>query len=86
MSPGDLVRIEGDVVPMFHDSSLSNYALAVGGEVVVVVEPNSVDRAPMAACGLFAQVLHPKLGVCYIRKQRLEVFDESTTTLRSAAR
>jgi len=86
MSPGDLVRIEGDVV-VFHDSSLSNYTLAGSGEVVVVVEPNGVDhRRHYVESGLFAQVLHPKLGVCYIRKQRLEVIDDTSSTLRPATR
>ena len=75
MKPGDLVRVEDDAVPMFHNSSLSNYTRVGGGEVVVVVEPNSV--AGGLGGGLFAQVLHPKLGVCYILKQRLEVVDET---------
>lgn len=76
MSPGDLVRIEGDVAPLFHDCGLSDYTLSAGGEVVVVVEPNSVDGG-FGAGGLFAKVLHPVVGVCYIRKKRLEVVDES---------
>lgn len=87
MSPGDLVRIVGDVVPMFRDSSLSNYTLAGSGEVVVVVEPNSVDESlAVGAGGLFAKVLHPTVGVCYIRGCRLEVVDDTTTTLRTATR
>jgi hypothetical protein len=80
MKKGDLVRVKDDVVPMlFHDSSLSNYTLGGGGDVVVVVEPNRVG-----GCGVYAQVLHPKLGVCYIRKQRLEVIDDTSPTLRPA--
>ena len=69
MKKGGRGRITRDAVPMFHDSSLSNYTelRATGGEVVVVVEPDSVDGGVV-----YAQVLHPKLGVCYIRKQRLE--------------
>jgi len=74
MQPGDLVRIVDDDVPMFHDSGLGAYTLAGSGEVVVVVEPNGVDhRRHYVESGLFAQVLHPKLGVCYILKQLLEV-------------
>ena len=87
MSPGDIVRIEDDVVPMFHDCSLSDYTLVNGGEIVVVVEPDSVDETDGAARRLtFAKVLHPKMGVCYIRKQRLEVIDDTSPTLRSATR
>lgn len=73
MNPGDLVRIASEAVPLFHDDELSDYTIVEGGELVVVVEPNSVDRAPMAAHGLFSKVLHPTLGVRYVRKYRLEV-------------
>lgn len=73
MKPGDLVRIEGDVVPVFRDSSLSNYTFIDGGEVVVVVEPSGRN----GGCGVYAQVLHPTVGICFIRKQRLEAVNES---------
>lgn len=67
MKKGDLVRVKDDAVPMFHDSSCSHhdYTLVGGGELVVVVEPS------VRWIG-YAQVLHP-MGVCYIRKQLLEV-------------
>ena len=87
MSPGDLVRINDDAVPMFHARELLPGAAAgftvveyAGrGEVVVVVEPS------VRWIG-YAQVLHPIVGVCYIRKQRLEVIDDTSPTLRPATR
>jgi hypothetical protein len=45
------------------------------GDLVVVVEPNGGDRVWSGA--RVAQVLHPIVGVCYIRKQQLEAVNES---------
>jgi hypothetical protein len=79
MNKGDLARVEDDVVPMFHDCSLSDYTLAEGGEFVVVINPDPLP-APVH-WGMFVKVLHPRLGFCYIRKQRLEVLGETTAGL-----
>lgn len=71
MNRGDLVRIASEAVPLYHDDELSDYTIVEGGELVVVVEPNSEGHGGRP--GAFSKVLHPTLGVRYVRKYRLEV-------------
>lgn len=74
MKRGDLVRIASEAVPLYHDDELSDYTIVEGGELVVVVEPNSDDPGlRRRRHGAFSKVLHPTLGVCCVRKYRLEV-------------
>lgn len=74
MKRGDIVRIASEAVPLYHDDELSDYTIVEGGELVVVVEPNSESAAGRGGRpGAFSKVLHPTLGVRYVRKYRLEV-------------
>jgi hypothetical protein len=75
MKKGDLMMVGTDTE--WGDSLMKK------SDLVVVMEPNS-DRVWRGA--RVAQVLHPTLGVCYIRGCRLEVVDDTTTTLRPATR
>ena len=73
MKRGDLVRIASEAVPLYHDDELSDYTIVEGGELVVVVEPNSEGTSGRGGRpGAFSKVLHPTLGVCCVRKYRLE--------------
>lgn len=76
MKKGDIMMVGTN--PEWGDGSMKK------GDLVVVVEPNVQPRVHSGA--RVAQVLHPIVGVCYIRKQQLEVFDDTSPTLRSATR